>query len=157
MKKEVKTVQVFNSILKETDFWQTPDNLKNAISRYIIPFNWLHDPCPEDPGVDGLSREDLWEDNNYINPPFSGKHQLEWGKECVYRVGRESDMCLLQIRFDPTASHFKYLMGNCHTVWMPDKRLKYLGAKDSYNFPIAVYEIREHPPLWPAFRPLVIE
>jgi len=156
MIKEVKTVKIFNSIVKETDFWQTPDNLKNAISRYIIPFNWLYDPCSPDPSVDGLDHDALWEDENYINPPFSGKHQKEWAKECVYRVSLEANLCLLQIRFDPTASHFKYMMGRCHTVWMPDKRLKYLGAKDSYNFPIAVYEIREHPPVWPAFRPMVI-
>jgi len=157
VKKEVKTVKVFNSILKETDFWCTPDNLKNAISKYITSFYRMHDPCDSNPLVDGLNRYAMWEVENYINPPFSGTHQKEWAKECVYRVNHEADLCLLQIRFDPTASHFKYLMGRCHTVWMPDKRLKYVGAKDSYNFPIAVYEIREHPPVWPAFRSMVIE
>jgi len=154
---KAETVKVFDSLCKTTDFWQTPDSLKNAISRDIMPFDELYDPCPENPHEDGLDKFVPRGNDNYINPPFSFNHQLEWAKECVRRVNNcRVEMCLLQIRFDPTASHFKYMMGKCSIVWMPDKRLKYVGAKDSYNFPIALYQIQKNPPLWPVFQTLHI-
>ena len=143
---------------KSTDHWQTPDNLKDAISRMIIPFDMLSDPCPNNPIVDGLNRNiniHNWGRMVYCNPPYSSGLQLKWAQECVYRVEQRSvELCLLLIRFDPTASHFKYMMGRCSIVWMPDKRLKFVGAKDSYNFPLALYQIQMHPPKWPVFQSL---
>lgn len=150
---------MFKPDCKETDHWQTPQNLKDAISREIGPFNHFYDPCPNNPDYDGLNRNVFWDNNSYINPPYSTGLQLLWAKECVFRVYHDGgvDLCLLLIRFDPTTDHFKYLMGRCSIVWMPSKRLKFIGAKDSYNFPLALYQIQPNPPKWPAFQTLEIK
>ena len=138
---------------KSTDHWQTPGSVKKAITRNIIQFWVLYDPCPNNPEKNGLDHGIIWRSNNYVNPPYSKGHQLKWAQECVYRINiREIDLCLLLIRFDPSTDHFKYMMGKCQIVWMLDKRPKFIGALDSYNFPIVLYQIQKHPPKWPVFQ-----
>lgn len=54
-------------VLKENDFWQTPQYILDAVNK-MWPDGWF-DPCPVNPDFDGLKIK--WPDKCFINPPFS--------------------------------------------------------------------------------------
>lgn len=51
------------------DCWQTPPWLLELVNQFYGSRDQWFDPCPPNPGFDGLSIK--WPSNTYINPPFS--------------------------------------------------------------------------------------
>lgn len=59
------------------DYWQTPPELIAKIDEFYEG-EWF-DPCPADPGFDGLAMP--WPPKVYVNPPFSQyKKWAEYGR-----------------------------------------------------------------------------
>lgn len=75
-----KLIKVFNRELPASDFWQTPPNIYYYVNQFYesLEMNYF-DPCPKDPKDDGLLIQ--WNNNVYINPPYSKGQLKDWIKK----------------------------------------------------------------------------
>ena len=110
--------------------WKTPKAVYQTLD---AEFGFDFDPCPPNPGFDGLNRE--WGKRNFINPPFKGiekwvakayaEHLL--GKICVMLIPSRTDTRYWH-DFCMKASEIRFIKG----------RLKFDDCKSPAPFPSAV-------------------
>lgn len=77
------------------------------------------------------SRTAIW-----CNPPYSRGNIGKFIDKALYEAKENGVRSVFLVRFDPTAKWFKkaFNSGYCD-VYMIPKRIKFVGAKDSYPFP----------------------
>jgi len=139
--------------LVATDQWETPDDLFRKLDK---EFNFTLDLCstPQNSrcltGTDDI--ESLSDGQNeystfWMNPPYSRGNIDKCMKKAVDLVRSNAGSTLVTLtRFDPSARWFRqYVDGSAHTVRMLNKRIKFKGAKDSYNFPCCVSIYNDNP------------
>lgn len=121
------------------DHWRAPENLKRAISNQITPFGKLYDPCPNNPTRDGLDR--FWPRKAFVNPPFSRGRQIKWARACYNNALLRGIESYLLIPLDPSTKVFAFLWEKCPIVYLPNKRIKFVGGKSGSEQPMALYHV----------------
>ena len=77
-------------------------------------------------------------DKFWINPPYS-RGNIDMCMDIVHRLAVEGKTIVSLTRFDPTTDWFKHHVdGVASEVLMLARRVKFEGAKDSYNFPCCI-------------------
>jgi site-specific DNA-methyltransferase (adenine-specific) len=110
--------------------WKTPPQIFAELNK---EFNFTWDPCPENPGIDGLGLTP-WGAVNFVNPPY-GRELPKWikrgyeeflkGKTIVFLIPARTDTKYFHEIILPYAKEIRFIKG----------RLKFQGAKNSAPFP----------------------
>jgi len=111
--------------------WQTPKAVYDKLNE---EFGFNFDPCPHNPGFDGLAIP--WKESNFVNPPY-GREIPKWikkgyeesllGKRVVFLIPSRTD----------TRWWHDYIM-KAQEIRFIKGRLKFQGAKNSAPFPSAL-------------------
>ena len=76
--------------------------------------------------------------NLWMNPPYS-RGNIDTCMEQAYRLHKGGKTVVCLVRFDPSTKWFQeWVHGRATNVLMLDKRVRFKGASDSYNFPCCV-------------------
>lgn len=143
--------------MNQSDQWETPNDLFQVLND---EFSFDFDLCASSKNHKVAAwSEDIYafatgnkvkEYNSFwMNPPYS-RGNIDFCMDYATKIAA-LDYCPFLVtltRFDPSASWFqKYVDGVADEVRMLARRVKFVGAKDSYNFPccVAIYN-------QPAFR-----
>ena len=74
----------------------------------------------------------------WMNPPYS-RGNINKCMEHAYKISVDNKIVVCLVRFDPSAKWFQeWVDGKATEVRMLNKRVKFRGAKDSYNFPCCI-------------------
>lgn len=134
------------------DMWETPDELFDKVnSEFCFTFdlcaNEQNTKCVEwsddvektqnKIAINGSDHRCYW-----MNPPYS-RGNIEKCMKAAYEISTQDKVVVALVRFDPSANWFKkWVDGKAREVRMLDKRVKFKGAEDSYNFPccLVIYD-----------------
>ncbi|MDR0591897.1 MAG: phage N-6-adenine-methyltransferase [Bifidobacteriaceae bacterium] len=111
--------------------WRTPEDVYADLN---AEFNFDFDPCPADPGFDGLEVE--WGKSSFVNPPY-GRELPKWvAKAHVQADLGKTVVMLIPSRTDTLWWH-DHIMA-AHEIRYIKGRLKFQGARWNAPFPSAV-------------------
>ena len=106
------------------DNWKTPDYLIDSIKEIYFNDVDYFDPCPLDHKFDGLNME--WEDNNYINPPYSRKLKELFIRK-AYEESKKGKRCIMLLPVSTSTKIFhEIIKPNCHIDFLKG-RVKFIG------------------------------
>jgi len=125
----------------ESDQWETPDDLYNELDE---EFEFYFDAAASKSNAKRLefSSDSLELDWSvlgpvWLNPPYSRGNIDNFIEKTVQEYLKGTTIVTLT-RFDPTTSWFKLIDEYAQEIRMLARRIKFKGAKDSYNFPCCV-------------------
>jgi len=105
-----------NRNIENRDDWQTPDYVYNSLDS---EFHFDFDPCPINPGFDGLDIE--WGDKNFVNPPYSRKLKEAFitkaiveskkGRLCVMLLPVSTSTRIFHDHILPNKTEIRFLRG----------------------------------------------
>lgn len=101
-----------------SDSWQTPRSILDAVDA-LWPDGWF-DPCPANPGFDGLSVE--WRKHSFINPPFS--EYLKWVEYGLTQKGDQLWVC----HHDSSTKRMRLLFPGA-ALCLLSKRVKFIDLE----------------------------
>lgn len=115
--------------------WKTPKMVYQVLDS---EFKFDFDPCPVNPGFDGLNIE--WGQSNFVNPPY-GREIPKWIKKGFeeYKKGK-TVVFLIPSRTDTNWFH-DYIM-KADEIRFIRGRLKFDDNKNSAPFPSAIVIFR---------------
>jgi site-specific DNA-methyltransferase (adenine-specific) len=123
------------TLLSQRNDWKTPKGFYQALDG---EFGFDFDPCPPDPGFDGLSID--WGTINFCNPPYrdlakwiqKGHEQWCKGKTVVF---------LIPARTDTKAWH-RFILPDAHEIRFIKGRLYFDDGAGRATFPSVVVVFR---------------
>lgn len=110
--------------------WKTPKAFYQALDS---EFHFDFDPCPEDPGFDGLMTS--WGSVNFVNPPYS--NLKKWIEKGFLEHMRGSVVVFLIPSRTDTAWWHDYVM-KANEIRFIRGRLNFDGFKNNAPFPSCV-------------------
>lgn len=139
--------------LIQTDQWETPDDLFDVLND---EFNFEVDLCANEnrhklqlytDDIEMAYRAGYLRNNHsfWMNPPYS-RNNIDYCMQIAVGILQEdlANSLVTLTRFDPTTDWFQtYIDGVADEVRMLARRVKFIGAKDSYNFPCCVSVYRD--------------
>jgi site-specific DNA-methyltransferase (adenine-specific) len=111
--------------------WRTPEALYQRLN---AEFCFDFDPCPPDPGFDGLAVE--WGRSNFVNPPY-GRQLPKWIAKAHHEAGKGNTVVLLIPSRTDTRWWHDHVM-TAHEIRYIKGRLTFQGAKHPAPFPSCV-------------------
>ena len=115
--------------------WQTPDDVYKKLD---AEFNFDFDPCPQNPGSDGLNIP--WKARNFVNPPY-GREIGKWCKK-AYDESRRGKLVVMLIPSRTSNAWWHDYIMRADEIRFIRGRLRFKGAKWNAPFPSVVVVFR---------------
>jgi hypothetical protein len=122
--------------LKSNQKAQTPDWLKKWVS---VTFGKYFDPCPANPGFDGLSIP--WKTINYVNPPFDDIGSWMDKASCELKKGKTS---IFLVPFRAHTNYFLRNVSNIRCSMILDEEIAFKGYKEKLSIALHICVFSPH-------------
>lgn len=112
--------------ISKSDNWGTPPEIKDLYKNYF-------DPCPYKNNFDGLEIE--WEQNNFVNPPYSDLNK--WCKKINQEAKKGKKIILLIPARTDTKYFHNYILPLKPDIKFIKGRLKFIDLDQSSKKPVS--------------------